>query len=147
MAGFRRASWRLGCLDPASCFRSLSLQTKPLRRLIGSHNCRYTDAHLVQLNFVRHRRSLGIGLPEVRSLRSFQVSPESACEEINQLIDKQIGRIHQQIEKFRLLEQQLRALRVTCRASQETSECGIMRNLAKAAEGEGCPCHSPEHAE
>ena len=120
------------------------LLAAPAREANG-YRC-YAEAHLVQLNFIRHCRSLGIGLPEVRTLRSFQVSPESACEEINQLIDKQIGRIHQQIETFRLLEQQLRALRDTCHANQKASECGIMRNLAQAAEGEGCSCHPAIHA-
>lgn len=101
----------------------------------------YTDGHLVQLNFIRHCRSLGMGLPDVRTLRSFQAKPELACAEINQLIDGQIARIHQQVESLRLLEQQLHTLRDTCHANKKTSECGILRNLAQAAEGEGCSCH------
>lgn len=105
---------------------------------------RYAEAHLVQLNFIRHCRSLGIGLPEVRILRSFQANPELACDEINHLIDRQIVRIHQQVESLRLLEQQLHALRGTCRANRKAGECGIMRNLAQAAEGEGCLCHSAD---
>lgn len=100
----------------------------------------YTDAQLVQLNFIRHCRSLGIGLPEVRLLRSFQASPELACDEIDQLIDRQIARIHQQAESLRLLEQQLHSLRDTCHA-QTARDCGILRTLAQAAEGEACSCH------
>lgn len=101
----------------------------------------YSDTHLVQLNFIRHCRSLGMGLPEVRILRSFQAKPELACDRINLLIDGQIARIHSQVESLRQLEQQLHTLRDTCHANQKTSECGIMRNLAQAAEGEGCSCH------
>ena len=115
------------------------LLAAPAREANGYRS--YTEAHLVQLNFIRHCRSLGIGLPDVRILRSFQARPELACEEINQLIDQQIGRIHQQVETLRLLERQLHALRDTCRATQRASECGILRNLAQAAEGEGCSCH------
>lgn len=102
----------------------------------------YSVTHLVELNFIRHCRSLGMGLPEVRTLRSFQAKPELACERINLLIDGQIERIHSQVESLRQLEQQLHTLRDTCHANQKTSECGIMRNLAQAAEGEGCSCHS-----
>ncbi|MEO6353646.1 MAG: Cd(II)/Pb(II)-responsive transcriptional regulator [Burkholderiaceae bacterium] len=102
----------------------------------------YSDTHLVQLNFIRHCRSLGMGLPEVRTLRSFQAKPELACDRINLLIDGQIERIHSQVESLRQLEQQLHTLRDTCDANQKTSECGIMRNLAQAAEGEGCSCHA-----
>lgn len=112
----------------------------PAREANGYRN--YTETHLVQLNFIRHCRSLGIGLPDVRVLRRFQTRPELACEEINQLIDKQIGRIHDQVETLRLLEQQLHALRDTCHATQKAAECGILRNLAQAAEGESCSCHA-----
>jgi len=103
----------------------------------------YTDAHLTQLNFIRHCRSLGIGLPEVRSLRSFQTNPDLACADINALIDRQIARIHQKIEALGLLEEQLHALRATYQANRSASECGILRNLAQAAEGEACSCHPP----
>ena len=100
----------------------------------------------MQLNFIRHCRSLGIGLPEVRILRSFQASPELACDEIDQLIDRQIERIHQQLESLRLLERQLHSLRDTCHAHQTARECGILRTLAQAAEGEACSCHSSANA-
>ena len=105
----------------------------------------YTGVHLVQLNFIRHCRSLGIGLSEIRILRNLQANPESACQEVNQLVDKQIKRVRQQIEAYHLLEHQLCALRDTCHANQKTSECGIMRNLTQASEGEGCSCHLAQY--
>ena len=103
----------------------------------------YADAHLVQLKFIRHCRSLGMSLPDVRTLRRFQSQPDLACDEINQLIDDQIGRIHLQVASLRLLEQQLHALRDTCQARQSASDCGIMRTLVSAAEGDDCSCHEP----
>jgi Cd(II)/Pb(II)-responsive transcriptional regulator len=105
---------------------------------------RYAEASLVELNFILHCRSLGMGLPEVRTLRSFQANPELACDGINHLIDSHIDRTHKQIEALRTLEQQLRALRDTCHANRKASECGIMRNLTQAADGHGCSCHSPD---
>jgi Cd(II)/Pb(II)-responsive transcriptional regulator len=102
---------------------------------------RYGERHMVQLHFIRHCRSLGMGLPDVRSLQDFQAHPDRACDEINHMIDQQIERIHRQVEALRTLELQLQALRDTCRARRRSSECGILRNLEQAAEGEGCPCH------
>jgi len=101
----------------------------------------YADAHLVQLNFIRHCRSLGMGLPEVRTLRSLQAHPELACDEINRLIENQIDRVHQQIQSLHVLEQQLHLLRDTCHARTNVGECGILRNLEQAAVGESCSCH------
>lgn len=102
---------------------------------------RYAEAHLVQLNFIRHCRSLDMGLPDVHLLRDLQANPALACEEINELIDRQIARIHQQVVSLRSLELQLHTLRETCKENQKSDECGIMRNLKKAAEGDECPCH------
>jgi len=102
----------------------------------------YTSSHLAQLNFIRHCRSLGMGLPEVRILRDLQTHPELACNEINQLLDSQIERVHEQIVSLRLLEQQLRSLRGSCHANTTIGNCAILRNLEQAAESEGCPCHA-----
>jgi Cd(II)/Pb(II)-responsive transcriptional regulator len=101
----------------------------------------YSDIHQVQLNFIRHCRSLGMGLPEVRSLRSLQSHPELACDEINQLIESQIERVRQQVKALLLLEQQLHSLRDTCHGITNVGKCGILRNLEQAAEGESCSCH------
>lgn len=102
----------------------------------------YTSSHQAQLNFIRHCRSLGMGLPEVRILRDLQTHPELACNEINQLLDSQIERVHEQIVSLHLLEQQLRSLRGSCHANTTIGNCAILRNLEQAAESEGCPCHA-----
>ncbi len=111
----------------------------PMRDASGYR--RYTGSHLVQLNFIRHCRSLGMGLPDVRILRSLQAHPELACDEINHLIDSQIDRVHTQIAALRVLKQQLHALRDTCHANTNVGDCAILRNLEQAAEGESCSCH------
>jgi len=101
----------------------------------------YTNAHLVQLNFIRHCRSLDMGLPDVRILRNLQAHPELACDEINDLIEGQIKQVHTQITSLRLLEQQLQSLRDACQANTKVCDCAILRNLEQAAEGEGgLPC-------
>lgn len=111
----------------------------PARQANGYRH--YTDIHLVQLNFIRHCRSLGMGLTEIRTLRRFQTTHELACQDVNELIDSHIDNIRQQIQSLRSLERQLHALRDTCHANRKTSECAILRNLEQAAEGDGCPCH------
>ncbi|MGT2493310.1 MerR family transcriptional regulator [Cupriavidus basilensis] len=57
---------------------------------------RYGDSHLLQLNFVRHCRSLGMSLSDVRRLRDFERDPTLACDDINALLDRQIEQIHTQ---------------------------------------------------
>lgn len=108
------------------------LLEEPAREING-YRC-YTDAHVVQLKFIRHCRSLGIGLSDVRMLRRFRGDPDMTCDEINHLIDSHIERIHQQIESLHLVEQQLHRLRNTCGSNQLACDCGILRNLKLAAE-------------
>jgi Cd(II)/Pb(II)-responsive transcriptional regulator len=120
------------------------LLDEPARETNGYRS--YAATHVAQLNFIRHCRSLGIGLADIRMLRRFQVDPSQPCDEVNQLIDCQIERIHLQIESMRTLEQQLRTLRDTCHAhDRRSSECGIMKNLEQPMDEESCSCHAEAH--
>ncbi len=102
----------------------------------------YLDINLQQLNFIRHCRSLGMGLPDVRTLLDLQAHPDLACIEINHLIESQIARVHQQVKSLRILEKQLHALRKACQVNSTVANCAILRNLEQATEAEDCPCHS-----
>jgi Cd(II)/Pb(II)-responsive transcriptional regulator len=120
------------------------LLDEPARETNGYRS--YTGIHAAQLNFIRHCRSLGIGLTDIRMLRRFQADPSQPCDEVNELIDSQIARIHQQIESMRVLEQQLRTLRESCHAHQSSSaECGIMKSLEQPIDEESCSCHGDGH--
>lgn len=102
----------------------------------------YAEKHLQQLKFIRHCRSLDMGLPDVRKLLQLQSNPELVCDDINELIDSQITRIHQKVEALRLLEQQLHTLRDSCHSHEKIRDCGILKNLEQAAKGEDCDCHA-----
>ena len=112
----------------------------PMREANGYRS--YNNTHLLQLKFIRHCRSLDMGLPDVHRLRQFQNNPELVCDDINGLIDSQIMRIHQKIESLRLLEQQLYTLRDSCHHHNKIQDCGILKNLEQAARGESCDCHA-----
>ncbi|MBI5484320.1 MAG: Cd(II)/Pb(II)-responsive transcriptional regulator [Deltaproteobacteria bacterium] len=131
---------RSGCkVETVRFYEREGLLEAPERDQNGYRN--YTSVHLVQLNFIRHCRLLGMGLPDVRILRSLQTQPELACDEINFLIESQIEHVRQQVESLRLLEQQLHSLRNTCQANTNVGECAILRNLEQAAGGANCSCH------
>ncbi len=131
---------RSGChIETVRFYEKKGLLDPPSREANG-YRC-YTDAHWVQLNFIRHCRSLGMSLGDIGRLLELQADPGLTCDEINRLVDTQIARIHEQVETLRMLEQQLHALRNTCRATPDADDCAIMYNLEKAAKGNGCPCH------
>jgi Cd(II)/Pb(II)-responsive transcriptional regulator len=110
------------------------LLQKPYRAPSGYRT--YSEAHLAQLNFVRRCRSLGMTLAEIKVLQGFQANPQAPCVEINELIDRQISRIQQQIEMLHALGKQLAVLRACCDANLPAGECGILKALASASENE-----------
>ncbi len=132
---------RSGCsVETIRFYEREGLLREPERGANGYRQ--YGEAHLVQLNFIRHCRSLDMGLPDVLTLLNFQAHSDLACDGISNLIDSQIARVHQKIQSLQELERQLHSLRDTCQAITRVGECGIMRNLEQAAGGEGCQCHA-----
>lgn len=126
---------RSGCsVETVRFYEREGLLGEPERQPNGYRS--YSSGHLAQINFIRHCRSLGMGLGDVRTLLELQANPDLACDEISRLIESQIEGVHRQIDSLRLLEQQLRSLRDACHAHTRVRECGIMRNLEQAAGGE-----------
>jgi len=132
---------RSGCsVATIRFYEKESVLDVPMRNDNGYRS--YTEKHLSQLNFIRHCRSLGMGLSEVRILLNLLSHPEMACTEISVLIDSQIERVKEQIEMLRTLEKQLQALRVTCNSDTNVAECKILQNLKSAIAEDACPCHN-----
>jgi Cd(II)/Pb(II)-responsive transcriptional regulator len=102
---------------------------------------RYGEQHVEGLLFIRHCRSLGMSLGDVRQLQAVQARPESACEAVDLMLDRQIAEVGRRIESLRLLQQQLQSLRNTCRSHLSARECGILQNLQNAASSGDCACH------
>jgi DNA-binding transcriptional MerR regulator len=121
-----------GC-DPGTVryYELEGLIQKPYRTSAGYRS--YTDGHLRQLNFVRHCRSLGMALAEIKVLCGFLENPETSCKEIGELLDRQIDRVQQQIEMMTTLAKQLAVLRNRCHREISASECGILQELVRAA--------------
>jgi Cd(II)/Pb(II)-responsive transcriptional regulator len=118
------------------------LLSAPQRSASGYRH--YQAVHVGELNFILHCRSLGISLAEIRQLANFRADPSLACADINQLIDRHIGTVSQQLESLHLLEQQLLNLRQRCQQVSDAAHCGILQTLVQAADGAPCICHHPD---
>lgn len=89
----------------------------------------YNDAHVDQLTFIRHCRSLDMALDEIRTLLKFRDAPEQNCGVVNALLDEHIGHVAGRIAELKTLEIQLKKLRRLCRKVQTAKECGILNEL------------------
>lgn len=91
----------------------------------------YGAAHVKQLTFIRHCRSLDMALEEIRVLLRFRDGPEENCEMVNQFLDVHIDHVAERIDELKRLDKQLRALRRQCGATQKVKDCGILNSLTK----------------
>jgi Cd(II)/Pb(II)-responsive transcriptional regulator len=101
----------------------------------------YLPEHLERLQFIRHCRSLQMGIPDIRVLLQFQSEPTQECTGVNNLLDHHIGLIQVQMATLKNLEQQLIRLRDQCQQPHLVEACGILQNLNDAAAGSDCACH------
>lgn len=94
-----------------------------------------------RLLFIRHCRSLGMSLDDIRTLQHFQSQPELACDEINAMLDRHLQQTALQIQSLQALQAQLQSLRDACHSQMTAKQCGILRNLQSAASSSDCICH------
>lgn len=105
----------------------------------------YKVEHQERLQFIRHCRSLQIGLADIRALLEFKNNPAEGCQSVNQLLDHHIERIAEQMATLQTLQQQLVSLRHQCDQPTPSQDCAILQNLSVAASGNDCACHTDLH--
>lgn len=134
---------QVGCdVETVRYYERDGLLTKPQRDHSGYRS--YEIAHLETLRFIRHCRSLGMKLIEIRQLLDFRHHPDGDCSGVNALLDVQIVRVEEQVVAMGTLKKQLIALRQECQNRQTNKECGIMQSLNHAVQVQQCPCHRQE---
>lgn len=101
----------------------------------------YGEQDEERLLFIRHCRSLGMSLDDIRTLQHFQSRPDLACDQINAMLDRHLEQTSRQIEALQRLQGQLQALRDACHSQMTARQCGILRNLQSAASSSECICH------
>ena len=121
-------------------YEKSGLMEEPRRNSAGYRE--YGPEHQERLQFIRHCRSLQMGLADIRLLLEQRSRPTAGCHRVNALIDRQIERIQAQMAALRTLEQQLTTLRHQCGEPHSIRECGILQHLAEPAGRQGCACHA-----
>jgi len=120
---------KTGCdVETIRFYEKSGLLDEPVRTSSGYRQ--YQRIHLERLQFIRHCRSLQIGLQDIRTLLDLQARPSVGCGRVNALLDQHIAAIQSQMNALRTLETQLINLRHKCNEPQSVEECGILQNLA-----------------
>lgn len=108
-------------------------QLLPAPARTGGNYRMYGEEHVERVSFIRHCRSLGLALEEIRILLRVKDAPGEKCDQLNALLDEHIGQVKQRIRELRQLEKQLSALRRQCHDGRDSADCGILLGLTGVA--------------
>lgn len=132
---------RTACdVETVRFYEKAGLLQEPARSSAGYRE--YREEHQERLQFIRHCRSLQIGLSDIRALLEFKNNPAEGCQSVNQLLDHHIERIQAQMATLQTLQVQLTTLRHQCDQTTPVQDCAILLNLSEAAENHDCACHT-----
>ncbi len=92
----------------------------------------YGPEHVDRLTFIRHCRSLGMSLIDVRRLLHFKDAPNENCNEVNLLLDTHIVQIAKRMAELENLQGQMLELRSHCNQAQSAKDCGILHGLMRS---------------
>ena len=82
-----------------------------------------------QLEFVKHCRSLGIPLSDIRTLLDLKNSPEESCITVNDLISNQLELVNKRIKELIDLRTELQIMQKACSTDNTVERCGILKTL------------------
>ncbi|MDR1036561.1 MAG: MerR family transcriptional regulator [Deltaproteobacteria bacterium] len=119
-------------------YEKAGLLDKP-RRNDNGYRC-YSERDLEILLFVRHCRSHGFTLEEIKDLLALRDAPEASCGLVDQIVVRHIEKLDAELKSLKSLRDQLMELRSRCPPGGKVSECGIMRGLMDRS---CCPCGEP----
>ena len=132
-------SERSGCaVETIRFYEKRGLLPEPVR--LANNYRSYGSAHLVRLHFIRHCRSLGLGLPDIARLVSFNATDPDGASAVHGMIERHIETVSMRIRELERLREHLRGLQRRCLGHRNGEPCGILLGLEEDAEKGVCTC-------
>ena len=96
-----------------------------------AHNNRrlYTISHIERLMFIRHSRSLGFILDDIRELLKLSDQPNHTCAEVDQIARNHLETIQKKMAALATMEKEMQRMISQCQG-EKVSECLIIEVLA-----------------
>jgi Cu(I)-responsive transcriptional regulator len=107
-------------------YERIGLLPKPGRT--GGNYRDYGQSDQERLNFIRHARSLGFDIADIRSLLDLGEHPERDCTEADRIASGHLEAVEQKIAQLERLRGELKRMVAQCRGGQ-VSDCRILQAL------------------
>ncbi|MBA4045334.1 MAG: MerR family transcriptional regulator [Erythrobacter sp.] len=90
----------------------------------------FAGVQLATLTFIRRARDLGFGMAQVRQLLALSDQADKPCENIDLLVQQQIGEVDRKIADIARLREELAQMLRSCEG-ESINECGIVESLGR----------------
>ncbi len=100
----------------------------PPRRARSGYRLYGADA-LIRLRFIRHAKTLGFSLDEIRELLALRVDRTKTCADVRSRAQTKLADIGHRIESLERMKTALDRLAAACTGTGPTSECPILDAL------------------
>ena len=90
----------------------------------------YYHAAIKRMLFIKHCRNMDLSLSDIRQLLALMDSPETHCNEVNQMINKHLEEVELRLVDLHTLRDQLQLLQQSCSKDRTVEECGILKKLS-----------------
>ena len=89
----------------------------------------YGPTHVARLSFIRHARSLGFELTDVRALLDLSDRPGQDCAGVDRITTKHLRAVEEKIVQLEALRRELQRIVTACRGGQ-VADCRIIECLS-----------------
>jgi DNA-binding transcriptional MerR regulator len=90
----------------------------------------YSDADIKRLTFVRHTRSLGFELDDIRALLDLSDNPQRPCGEADSIARRQLETVEERLRQLAALKHALVRITTACEGGKLAGECRVIEALA-----------------
>lgn len=90
----------------------------------------YSPGHLATLAFVRRARELGFSMAQVRQLLALSDHDDKPCEDVDRLVQQQLGEVERRIADLTSLRNELSQMARSCNG-ERIGECRIVESLGR----------------
>jgi MerR family copper efflux transcriptional regulator len=102
---------------------------KPHRRDSGYRQ--YPEAMITRILFIKHAKTLGFSLKEIKELLSLKHDPKTPCSEVRKRAESKIEDIDEKIRTLQKMKKALFKLTKSCTGSGPARECPILEAVKK----------------
>lgn len=89
----------------------------------------YTEADIRRLSFIRHTRTLGFELDDIRALLDLADNPQRPCGEADAIAQRQLAAVEERLRHLAALKSELVRISTVCAGGKNAGECRVIEAL------------------